>query len=108
MCDDVDAGRALAAARGGAAVVTDSCGCGGVDHLRWLDAERVAALVAWGPPRIRRTKRHTGWISEWTADDGRVLLYVVRDVELGDPDDTTGSAEPTRLPARRGAGGPRG
>ena len=84
VAPDLAPARALAIALDGATVVWDSCGCGGYCPLTWFSADDVAALVASGPPRIRRTKRRHGRASEWHADDGRVLLLLEQDVEWGD------------------------
>ena len=84
VAPDLDPAQALAIARDGATVVWDSCGCGGYCPLTWFNADDVAAMVASGSPRIRRTKRRHGRASEWRADDGRVLLLLEQEVEWGD------------------------
>jgi hypothetical protein len=72
--DSISEDRALELAAAGAAVVWDSCGCGGGCALDWYSAEEVTRMIASGPPTIAHTKRKRGAISEWRAPDGSALL----------------------------------
>ena len=81
--DDVSQSRALELAAAGAAVVWDSCGCGGGCGLHWYTAEDVMTMVASGPPTIRHTKRDRGRISQWRAHDGTALLLAEDAVSWG-------------------------
>ncbi len=72
--DSISEDRALLLATAGAAVVWDSCGCGGGCPLDWYTAEEVTRMVASGPPTVPHTKRKRGAISEWQAQDGSALV----------------------------------
>lgn len=41
-------------------------------------------MIVAGAPTVRRTKRHRGNLSEWTAEDGRVLVVAEEAVRWGD------------------------
>lgn len=68
------------AAKDGASVVWDSCGCGGGCGFEWFSEEDVTRMASWGPPYIRRR----GSISEWRSEDGAVLLLAQDDVRWAD------------------------
>ena len=84
--DSISEARALELAAAGAAVVWDSCGCGGGGRceLDSYTAEEVARMVASGQPAIAHTKRRRGVVSEWRAQDGTVLLLAQIEVRWGE------------------------
>lgn len=82
--ESVGASRAYDAAKGGARVVWDPCGCGGACGMEWFSDDQVARMVATGPPEIRKTKRKRGSISEWRDDQGQSLLIAEDAVRWGD------------------------
>lgn len=84
VTEDVSEERALEAARTGALVVWDTCGCGGYCGMEWFTADDVQRMVASGRPNISRTKRRRGSVSEWHAEDGTVLLLAEDAVAWGD------------------------
>jgi hypothetical protein len=87
--DAVGAERATGLLAAGAAVVWDDCGCGGYCGLDWVEGERLDRLRRSGPPSIRRVgpkRGQSGWIEEWHAADGAMLLYVAGDVRWGKAD----------------------
>lgn len=81
---EVSEDRAYEAAKAGATVVWDPCGCGGACGLDWYSREDVARMVAWGPPDIRSKRRRRGSISEWQSEDGHVLLLAEDSVRWAD------------------------
>lgn len=76
--------RALDAARAGARVVWDSCGCGGGCGWDWGAAEDVTSMVKSGLPTISSSTSADAWISEFRSVDGTVLLVAQGSVCWGD------------------------
>lgn len=79
----ISEGQAHALVERGARVAWDPCGCGGYCGFTWFGPEDAAQLVAAGTPKVRRTSRHRGNISKWTAEDGRVLVVAEDAVRWG-------------------------
>ena len=76
------AARQLAA--DGAAVVHDSCGCGGRQcALDWLNASEVAELAR-TIPVLDRPRRGWGCLEEWRSPSGAILIVAAIDVIWGD------------------------
>lgn len=73
---------APAAARAGARVVWDPCGCEGGCGWDWCSPAEVAAMVRWGPPRIATST--IAEVREFRAADGAVLLAVIGAVTWAD------------------------
>jgi hypothetical protein len=84
--EQITAGRAFDLASKGALVAWDSCGCGGYCGLTWLDADDVVRLVKSGRPVLVKSKRpaRRGNLSEWTAEDGQLLVLAELYVRWGD------------------------
>ncbi|WP_258723260.1 hypothetical protein [Cellulomonas sp. NS3] len=80
----ISEGQAHALLKHGARVAWDPCGCGGYCGFTWFGPEEAARLFASGTPTVRNTKRRRGNISEWTADDGRVLVVAEDAVRWAD------------------------
>ena len=80
----ISEGQALTLVQRGARVAWDACGCGGYCGFRWFGPDETARLVAAGAPTVRNTKRRCGNISEWTSDDGRVLVVAEIEVRWAD------------------------
>lgn len=81
---DITADQAHDAARGGARVMWDGCGCGGGCGVRRHTLHEVKDMVRSGSPSIRTTKKHEGRISEYRAADGVTLLLAEISVTWGD------------------------
>lgn len=81
---DITADQAQDAARGGARVMWDGCGCGGGCAVRRYTPHEVTDMVRSGPPSIRNTKKHEGRISEYRAANGVTLLVTEISVTWGD------------------------
>ncbi|MEJ7648227.1 MAG: hypothetical protein WKF57_04105 [Nakamurella sp.] len=81
---DISEDRALTAARAGAHVLWDACGCGGgCSGVRRYVQDEIQRMALSGPPVVRRTKRHHGRISEFRAADGSTLLLAEMSVTWG-------------------------
>lgn len=79
--DAVAPGLAREAARTGAQVVWDSCGCGGGCGWDWCTAEDVAEMARSGLPVIAPgTPGSEGSVRAYRAADGAVLLVVTGSV----------------------------
>lgn len=72
--------RVWEAARAGAEVAVDPCGCGGDCGLIWLNGEDVRDLVRAGPPTHNRKRAE---FSLWRAVDGVTCLVGVGDIRWG-------------------------
>ena len=81
---EISPARALRLVIEGARVAWDPCGCGGYCGFDWFSAEDSRRLIAAGTPTVRHTKRHQGNISEWTSEDGHVLVVAEQSVRWGD------------------------
>ena len=81
---EISPAQALKLAQEGASIAWDRCGCGGYCGFDWFGPEDVAHMIAAGQPTVRSTKRHRGNLSEWTAEDGRVLVVAEDAVRWGD------------------------
>lgn len=68
----------------GAELLWDACGCGGGCPLTTPDLDEVRRAAAAGPPRVAATKRRTGELSLWRADDGWFLVLAQGWVFWGD------------------------
>lgn len=80
---EISPARALDLAREGASIAGDPCGCGGYCGFDWYGPEDVARMLLAGTPKVRRTKRRQGNISEWINADGGVLVVLEDAVEWG-------------------------
>ncbi|WP_144765859.1 hypothetical protein [Curtobacterium sp. 9128] len=81
---DVTAERAAAAVRNGAAVVFESCGCGGGGPCRprWLEAPASLAVAKRSEPRMVVDGTTPTWIDVWEVD-GSTAVFLHGDVEWG-------------------------
>lgn len=79
----ISPGRALELVEQGATVAWDSCGCGGHCGFTWYGPDEVAALVKAGKPTVEAKKRSWGNISEWTTNEGQVLVVAELSVQWG-------------------------
>lgn len=80
----ISASQAHALVEQGARVAWDPCGCGGYCGFTWFSSDETARLVAAGTPDVRQTKRRRGNISQWAADDGRLLVVAEDAVRWAD------------------------
>lgn len=68
-----------------AAVLFESCGCGGYGGCRpeWLTPDQVSSLAHAGEPRFGDAYGAPTWIDVWTGPSGPVI-FAHGDVEWGD------------------------